>query len=241
MTLVFWLVVALLIASALLFVVPPLLQATPLVEKGDSPLLAYREQRARLDDELMQGTLSVIVHAQCMAELQDRVAHEVGEPAGAFVPSAPISPQWPRSASTGALYVALLLPAGVVGLYAWLGQPAGLKTHGVEGTVLVRESLKPKIPPGATLFIFARPTEGLRTPLAILRVPVRDFPQRFRLDDSLAMSPDAVLSSHAMVTLGARISASGDATPRTGDLVGTLGPIKYGTSGVRLVIDGAMP
>jgi cytochrome c-type biogenesis protein CcmI len=240
MTPVFWFVAALLICGALLFVLPPLLQPQSHADEGEgaSPLMAYREQRAQLDAELAQATVSAHAHARGIAELQARVVEEVGELSDAGVRSVSAGG---RAAFTGVLCVALLLPGGALGLYALLGQPAALKPHGIEGTVVLQDSLKSTVPAGATLFVFARAAQGPRAPLAILRIPAGDFPQRFRLDDSLAMSPDMVLSSHALVTLGARISPSGDATPRTGDLVGTLGPVRYGASGVRLVIDGAIP
>lgn len=238
MTPVFWLVAVMLVAAALLFVLPPMMQPRSLLEEGDSALAAYREQKAQLDAELSQGVLSVQAHALGMTELQRRVAKEVGDHPQASPSFAPVSR---RSSLAGVLAVALVLPCGALGLYALLGKPAALKAHGIEGTVVLHDSLKSKIPPGATLFVFARAAEGPRAPLAILRIPAGDFPQRFRLDDSLAMSPDAVLSSHGLVTLGARISASGDATPRPGDLSGSLGPVRYGASGLRLVIDGAVP
>lgn len=238
MTPIFWLVAAMLVGAALLFVLPPMLRPPALLEGGDSPLAAYREQRAQLDAELALGALSADAHALGMAELQRRVAKEVGDHSLASSSLAPVSR---RSSWAGVLAVALVVPAGASGLYALLGKPAALVSHGVEGQVVVHDSLKSRIPPGATLFVFARAAEGPRTPVAILRVPAGEFPRRFRLDDSLAMSPDAVLSSHALVTLGARISASGDATPRSGDLVGSMERVKYGASGVRLVIGGAIP
>lgn len=238
MTLVFWFAAALLVAGALLFVLPPLLQAPSHALAGSSPFAAYREQRVQLDAELAQGTVSIEAHARGIAELLGRVAEEVGD----LPDTAALPVRLPRRVALAiALSVALSLTAGVAGLYATLGQPGALKPYGVDGTVILDDSLKSMLPPGATLFVFARAAEGPRTPVAILRVPAGEFPQRFRLDDSLAMSPDSVLSSHSLVVIGARISPSGDATPRPGDLVGELGPVRYGASGVRLVIDGVAP
>ena len=57
-------------------------------------------------------------------------------------------------------------------------------------------------------------------PLAILRYQIKDLPLKFRLDDSLAMSPAMKLSSHADVVVGARVSKSGGAEPQSGDLHG---------------------
>ena len=51
---------------------------------------------------------------------------------------------------------------------------------------------------------------------------------RFKLDDSLAMAPQAKLSLHPEVMLVARISKTGNATPQPGDITGALGPVKVG-------------
>ena len=91
--------------------------------------------------------------------------------------------------------------------------------------------------PGSVLFIYARPADGSRMPLAILRQSAGDFPVRFKLDDSLAMAPQAKLSLHPEVMLVARISKTGNATPQPGDITGALGPVKVGARDVKLVIN----
>ena len=106
----------------------------------------------------------------------------------------------------------------------------------VSGTVTLSPALAAKAGPDDTLFIFARAAEGSRMPLAIVRKRVRDLPVRFTLDDSLAMSPAAKLSGAASVIVGARISKSGDAIPAPGDLLGQVGPLPLGTSGIALEI-----
>ena len=75
------------------------------------------------------------------------------------------------------------------------------------------------------MFVFARPADGSRMPLALLRVKARDLPLAFTLDDSSAMLPDRKLSDHALVIVGARISKSGNAAPQSGDLEATLPPV----------------
>ena len=55
-----------------------------------------------------------------------------------------------------------------------------------------------------TVFIFARPAEGARMPLAIVRTQVKNLPFDFKLDDSQAMSPAARLSGAKRVIVGAR-------------------------------------
>ncbi len=91
---------------------------------------------------------------------------------------------------------------------------------------------------GDTLFIYALPVDGPRMPLAVLRRQARDLPLSFTLDDAMAMRPDHRLSGQQQVMLEARISASGSALPKAGDLVGRAGPVAVGSAGVRIAIDG---
>jgi len=73
-------------------------------------------------------------------------------------------------------------------------------------------------------------------PLAILRLQVKDLPVSFTLDDSLAMSPQARLSSAQRVVVGARISKSGNAMPQPGDLEVLSEPMAVGAKDVKLEI-----
>jgi cytochrome c-type biogenesis protein CcmH len=115
-------------------------------------------------------------------------------------------------------------------------QPAA-KAAGVRGTVRLSENLKQNASPGDTLFIFARAAEGPPMPLAVLRRQVRDLPASFALDDSMAMAPGAKLSNFPRVVVGARISRSGNATPRPGDLQGSSAPVANDARGVSVLID----
>ena len=411
MTIAFWGSVALLLAGALLFVLPPLLRPAATKRDVASPMEAYREQRAQLDAELAAGSLTTEQHRVAVEELQTRVIEEVGE-----------SPEehrelhaTPRSTAV-VLAVALLVPAGAIATYGVLGSPAVLRgveqvagnpenahamsreqveamvdnlaaklrrnpndpdgwhmlarsylafnrlpesaqayeranqlapgnpqiladyadvlamvngrnlegrptelvlealkadpTHQkslalagtaffnkgefgkaagywkqllatlqpgseqykaiqgniaqaeaggahpggrplappdnataaasgptVEGAVTVADKVKGSVPAGATLFVYARGTDGSKMPLAILRSEAGAFPYRFKLDDSLAMTPQARISARSEVMLVARISKSGNATPQPGDLTGSFGPVKVGARDVKLVID----
>jgi len=73
-------------------------------------------------------------------------------------------------------------------------------------------------------------------PLAILRKKVSDLPLDFKLDDSLAMSPAARLSSASQVIVGARISKTGNAMPSPGDLQVLSEPVTVGAQGLRIEI-----
>lgn len=109
------------------------------------------------------------------------------------------------------------------------------------GEVSLSPELAAQVKPGDTVFVFARAAQGPRMPLAILRQPVAGWPLKFALDDSTAMSPELRLSSHPQVTVGVRISRSGSATPQSGDLVGSTGPLPHASQGVRLVVDRVQP
>ncbi len=92
------------------------------------------------------------------------------------------------------------------------------------------------ITPTDTVFIFARAVDGPRMPLAMQRLPAAQLPLRFRLDDTMAMSPVAKLSAYKRVIIGARISRSGDALPKPGDWEGFSEPVAVGSENVRVVI-----
>lgn len=121
-----------------------------------------------------------------------------------------------------------------------------LSKGSVSGNVRLAPALQARLGPTDTLYIFARVAggpegTGPRMPVAILRLQAKDLPLDFKLDDSLAMSPDFKLSSQKTVMLQARVSRSGQAMPQKGDLVGQAGPVPVGASGVALVIDAVQP
>lgn len=107
----------------------------------------------------------------------------------------------------------------------------------IEGRVTLAPALQGQAAPGDTVFVFARPADGSRAPVAIVRARVADLPLAFRLDDASAMSPQRLLSAQAAVVVGARISRSGDAMPQAGDLEAAVVDAKPGTRGLELRID----
>ncbi len=107
----------------------------------------------------------------------------------------------------------------------------------VAGLVNISDSLKSKVRPDDTVFVFARAATGPRMPLAIVKIKVADLPYKFSFDDSMAMMPEMKLSRFADVVISARVSRSGGATPAAGDLEGISDRIKPGQTGVRVRID----
>jgi cytochrome c-type biogenesis protein CcmH len=103
----------------------------------------------------------------------------------------------------------------------------------LSGTIrLATGSAAPK--PGQTLFIYARAANGSPMPLAAIKRPVGDFPLQFVLDDSHALSTGTHLADAGPLIVGARISASGSATPQAGDLEGQAGPVAAGAGGLAI-------
>jgi cytochrome c-type biogenesis protein CcmH len=111
----------------------------------------------------------------------------------------------------------------------------------IQGVVTLAPALAAKVAPGDTLFIFARAAEGPRMPLAILKRQASELPLKFTLDDSSAMSKEMTLSRAPQVTVQARISRSGNAIPQPGDLLGQVGPVAPGATGLTITIDSVQP
>jgi cytochrome c-type biogenesis protein CcmH len=116
--------------------------------------------------------------------------------------------------------------------------PAGAT---IAGRVDIAPALAGRVALSDTVFIFARAVDGPRMPLAVLRVPARELPRQFRLDDSMGMAPGVKLSTAAAVVVEARISKSGNALPQPGDLSGRSAPVKPGASDVQVLIDQVVP
>lgn len=106
----------------------------------------------------------------------------------------------------------------------------------VSGRVWLAENLRARVPAQAALFLFARPEEGSRMPVALLRKKVSDLPLDFSLDDSMAMNPEINLSTQSKVVVVARISLRGNVIPQAGDLEGRTAAVLVGTKGLKLEI-----
>jgi cytochrome c-type biogenesis protein CcmH len=106
----------------------------------------------------------------------------------------------------------------------------------LSGQVSLAPALAAKAAPDDTVFIFARPAEGSRMPLAILKKQVKDLPLNFTLDDSMAMSPAAKISGAKAIVVGARVSKSGQAMTQPGDLQGQSAVVQPGATGLKISI-----
>ncbi len=129
-----------------------------------------------------------------------------------------------------------LAAAGPVG-----GAPkAGTAGASVGGTVTISKDMAGKLPADATLYVFARPVDGSRIPLAMVRVNAAKLPYSFRLDDSMAMTPNARLSAAKSVVIGARLSRSGEALAKPGDLEGLSPAVAVGAGDVKVTINSVV-
>ena len=121
------------------------------------------------------------------------------------------------------------------------GPASGSEGRSVSGTVTLSPALAAKVQPNDSVFVFARPADGSRMPVAVVRARVSELPLQFTLDDSRAMAPTAKISALSEVIVNARVSRSGNAIPSSGDLEGATEKVKVGTQGMSLIIDRAIP
>jgi len=108
----------------------------------------------------------------------------------------------------------------------------------VGGQVVLSPALKDSVAPGDTVFIFARAADGSsRMPIAIAKARVSDLPYAFVLDDTSAMMAENTLSKQSKVIVVARISKTGNAMPKEGDLESAPQTVALGESKLRVVVD----
>jgi cytochrome c-type biogenesis protein CcmH len=123
--------------------------------------------------------------------------------------------------------------------------PVATSAPVLRGKVELAAPLAGRAQPGDTLFVVARALDAqgrpAGPPVALLSARVGDLPLEFALDDSMAMVPSARLSSSERVTVVARVSRTGEATVRPGDLQGASQPVAPDARGVRVLIDTVVP
>ena len=79
-------------------------------------------------------------------------------------------------------------------------------------------ALAGRVAPDAVLFVFARVPDGPPMPVAVQRVPARDFPVTVELSDAASPMPSLRFSQQPRLRLVARVAQSGDAGAMPGDL-----------------------
>ena len=108
--------------------------------------------------------------------------------------------------------------------------PAVAAGASLKVSVSLSPAVAGKAAPQDTVFVFARPAQGPRMPLAIVRLQVKDLPTTVVLDDTHGMSPQMSLASVPEVVVVARVSKSGMAAAAPGDFEGVSAPVKAGQS-----------
>jgi cytochrome c-type biogenesis protein CcmH len=104
----------------------------------------------------------------------------------------------------------------------------------IAGSVAIDAALKARAGPGAAVFVIAKATDGSPAPLAVKRLAVADLPGSFQLGDADAMVPERSLSRHGEARVFARLSLTGDAKPRPGDVSSAEVLAKLGGSPLKL-------
>lgn len=107
--------------------------------------------------------------------------------------------------------------------------------------VQVDPNLQAQVIPSDIVFIYARATQGNPMPLAIVKQSASELPATVMLSDDMAITPTLKLSDFSEVTLVARISHSGVATPQTGDLQGQMNVAIHEANSANLVINQILP
>lgn len=120
-------------------------------------------------------------------------------------------------------------------------EPAALAPETVSGEVALSGKVAAQAKPDDLLFVFARPDEGSRMPLAVVRAKVADLPLQFSFDDSMALSGGQKISDLGTISIEARVAKAGKAQSSSGDLFGIVKGVKPGTRGVKVVIDQVQP
>jgi cytochrome c-type biogenesis protein CcmH len=126
------------------------------------------------------------------------------------------------------------LPPGHPPVAAGGGQDGGA----IEGEIRLDARVRGKVQPGDVLFVIAR-NAATRQVAAVRKEEDARFPFAFRLSSADAMMEGIPFEGPFEVT--ARLSRSGDAIPKGGDLEGTAKGVAAGTRGVTVIIDTIRP
>jgi cytochrome c-type biogenesis protein CcmH len=96
-------------------------------------------------------------------------------------------------------------------------QTADSAPAAIDVSVSLSDEAAASVSPDSAVFIYARASDGPPMPLAVSRVTVQDLPLTVTLDDTMAMIPTMKLSTFPSVSIGARVSPSGNPIAQSGD------------------------
>lgn len=115
-----------------------------------------------------------------------------------------------------------------------------IKTATLTLNITIDESIKDELKGNETVFIYAKALSGPPMPLAAKKLNVADLPASIILTDNDAVMPQLNLSSVSEVTVGARISMSGNPIAQAGDFYSEKSPVSLEllTNPIRIVIKG---
>ena len=117
----FWIIVGLMIAGAMLFIVPPLLgrsKSQVSATRSELNLSIYRDQLRELDTDLTNGSLSKEQYQSARNELEGRVLEDSGATEEAVAA--------PSDGRRWAIAAVIIIPILTISLYLMLGKPGGL-------------------------------------------------------------------------------------------------------------------
>lgn len=106
----------------------------------------------------------------------------------------------------------------------------------IEVSVTLSETLSGQASADDFVFVYAKAVQGPPMPLAVERRQVKDLPFTVVLSDAQAMMPQLKLSGFDAVTVGARVSKTGQPVAASGDLFDEETPVALGAQ-VSLSID----
>lgn len=109
-------------------------------------------------------------------------------------------------------------------------QAVGAAGSAISVEVALDATLASLASPEDVVFVYAKAITGPPMPLAAVKYRVSDLPVKVSLGDAQAMMPQMKLSGHKQVTVGARVSKSGQPVAAAGDLFAEKSPVDLGAS-----------
>lgn len=109
---------------------------------------------------------------------------------------------------------------------------------GLTVQVKLDPALRAKVSDADYVMVYAQRVEGMKMPLAMIRLQIKDLPTTIKLDDSTSLSPVNKLSGEQQVYVVARISKSSQAAKQAGDIETKMGPYPVAGSAPVTIILG---